>query len=119
MRARVRVRVCVCVFLSLSHSFPRVSVSSAPVALSINPRTRQPQPSYTPLWLPHAVPLSPAFPSEKEMKTEGVPAELITYNAALGACDKGGEWGATVSVLNDMKAADIQPDVISYSAAMR
>ena len=53
------------------------------------------------------------------MKTEGVPAELITYNAALGACDKGGEWGATVSVLNDMKAADIQPDVISYSAAMR
>lgn len=54
------------------------------------------------------------------METEGVPAGLITYNAALGACDKGGgEWEATASVLKGMKAGGIRPDAISYSAAMR
>lgn len=54
------------------------------------------------------------------MGTEGVPAGLITYNAALGACDKGGgEWKATASVLEGMRAAGVRPDAISYSAAMR
>ena len=53
------------------------------------------------------------------MKADGVPAGLIAHNAAIGACDKGGEWSLAVSVLKDMREAGIRPDAISYAGALR
>lgn len=53
------------------------------------------------------------------MKEAGVPAGLIAHNAAIGACDKGGEWSSTLWVLGEMRAAGIRPDVISYAGAIR
>lgn len=55
----------------------------------------------------------------QEMKEAGVPAGLIAHNAAIGACDKGGEWSSTLRVLGEMHAAGIRPDVISYTGAIR
>lgn len=53
------------------------------------------------------------------MKADGVPAGLIAHNAAIGACDKGGEWSLAMSVLKDMREAGIRPDAISYAGALR
>lgn len=53
------------------------------------------------------------------MKTRGIPAELIAHNAALGACDKAGEWKSAMAVMREMRDEGIKPDAISYAAAIR
>lgn len=53
------------------------------------------------------------------MKDDGVPAGLFAHNAAIGACDKGGEWSLALSVLKEMRAAGVRPDAISYAGAIR
>lgn len=53
------------------------------------------------------------------MKSHGVPAGLIAHNAAIGACDKGGEWSLALSVLKEMSEAGIRPDAISYAGVIR
>lgn len=60
-----------------------------------------------------------SFSLSQAMKADGVPAGLIAHNAAIGACDKGGEWSLAVSVLKDMREAGIRPDAISYAGALR
>ena len=63
--------------------------------------------------------LRPNPPRAQKMKEAGIPAGLIAHNAAIGACDKGGEWAWTLQVLAEMRAAGIRPDVISYAGAIR
>lgn len=78
------------------------------------PTHRQTTPPLSPLG-----PLGPQPARAQEMKKAGVPAGLIAHNAAIGACDKGGEWSSTLRVLGEMRAAGIRPDVISYAGAIR
>lgn len=59
------------------------------------------------------------FVLHQAMKDDGVTAGLIAHNAAIGACDKGGEWSLALSVLKDMRTAEVRPDAISYAGAIR
>ena len=48
----------------------------------------------------------------------GVDPDVITYNAAISACEKGWQWERALELLEEMKSSGIEPDVISYSAAI-
>ena len=52
------------------------------------------------------------------MKSSGVEPSVISYNAAISACEKGGQWEPALQLLEEMKSSGIEPDVISYSAAI-
>lgn len=50
------------------------------------------------------------------MERDGVTPDLWTYNSlanVLGSC---GEWERAVSLLDDMRARGLKPDVVTYSA---
>ena len=49
---------------------------------------------------------------------EGIPADTITYSAAISACEKGGQWQRALQLLEDMQAKGIPADTITYSAAI-
>ena len=42
----------------------------------------------------------------------------ICYSAALGACEKGGEWALALSLLSSMPRMRATPNEISYNAAI-
>merc|ERR1711938_278624 len=48
----------------------------------------------------------------------GVTPNTITYNAAISACEKGGQWERALALLDAMQAAGVAPDTITYSAAI-
>ena len=43
---------------------------------------------------------------------------VISYNAAISACQKRGEWQQAVSLFRAMPQARITPDVVSYNAVI-
>ena len=54
----------------------------------------------------------------EQMRSEGIEPNVITYSAAISACEKGKKWEKALSLLEQMRDARIKPDVISYSAAI-
>ena len=42
----------------------------------------------------------------------------MTYNSAIAACEKGGEWKRALNVLSQMRADGIAPGVKAYTAAI-
>ena len=44
-------------------------------------------------------------------------ANLVSFNAAISACEKGGQFQAAWRLLSSMAAARIKPTVVSYSLA--
>ena len=52
------------------------------------------------------------------MRAAGVQPNVISFNAAISACEKGGQCERALALLGDMRAAGVQPDVISFSAAI-
>jgi pentatricopeptide repeat protein len=44
--------------------------------------------------------------------THGLAPELITYNAAISACEKGALWRRALELLDQMRARGLEPDVI-------
>ena len=54
----------------------------------------------------------------EEMRAAGVAPNVITYNAAFSACEKGGQWECAVGLMEEMRAAGVAPDVITYNAAI-
>ena len=48
-----------------------------------------------------------------DMQTEGIPADTITYNAAISACEKGSQWQRGLPLMEDMQAKGIPADIIS------
>ena len=43
---------------------------------------------------------------------------MISYNAAIIACEKGNQWAKALDLLQEMTNSGIEPNVISYSAAI-
>ena len=43
---------------------------------------------------------------------------MISYSAAISACEKGQQWKRALELLEEMRGAGVVPDVISYSAAI-
>ena len=44
--------------------------------------------------------------------------DVITYNAALSACEKGQKPRQALLLLQELQFRGLQPDVITYSAAI-
>ena len=44
--------------------------------------------------------------------------DVISFSAAISACEKGGQWERALSLLEDIKSRGVEPDVISFSAAI-
>ena len=48
----------------------------------------------------------------------GVTVDMISCNAAISACKKGGQWQQALSLLDDMHKASVTVDVISFNTAI-
>merc|ERR1719453_2707586 len=59
------------------------------------------------------------FAVHNEMLKFGVPCNTITYNTMLDACAKCYAMQRAEQVLKAMKAASVQPDIISYSTVVK
>ena len=54
----------------------------------------------------------------REMGDVKLDPNVITYNAGISACEKGGQWPEALSLLREMGDATLDPDVITYSAGI-
>ena len=52
------------------------------------------------------------------MPGAGIKPDVVSYNAAISACKKGGKWGKALALLEEMHGEGIEPNVITYSAAI-
>eukprot|EP00966_Prymnesium_polylepis_P201568 4670544-Prymnesium_polylepis.1 len=52
------------------------------------------------------------------MRSARIEPNVITYNAAISACESGGQWERALRLLVDMRQARVKPDVITYNAAI-
>ena len=50
------------------------------------------------------------------MRRYGLSPNVISFSAAISACEKGGHWHEAVRLLSVMSWEDLSPDVISFSA---
>jgi pentatricopeptide repeat domain-containing protein 1 len=54
----------------------------------------------------------------EEVQAKGIPANTITYNAAISAYEKGGQWQRALQLMKDMQAKGIPANTITYNAAI-
>ena len=47
-----------------------------------------------------------------------VQADVVTYNAAISACEKGQQWASALNLLGQMWHWSVQANVVTYSAAI-
>ena len=47
-----------------------------------------------------------------------VEADTITYNAAISACEKAGDWVRALQLLQGMATSLVEANTISYNAAI-
>ena len=52
------------------------------------------------------------------MKSRGLEPDVITMNAAISACEKGGQWAKALELLESMKSRGLEPNVITMSATI-
>ena len=52
------------------------------------------------------------------MQDRKVQPDVISYSAAISACEKGGQWEPALELLQKMQDRKVQPNVISYNAAI-
>merc|ERR1712222_230767 len=43
---------------------------------------------------------------------------IITYNAGIGACEKGGQWPEALLLLREMGDVRLDPNIITYNAGI-
>ena len=54
----------------------------------------------------------------KKMQERGVEPDVITWNAAISACEKGGQWERAMELFQKMQERRVVPNVITWSAAI-
>lgn len=52
------------------------------------------------------------------MQAEGLPPNVVCFNAAAHACAKRGKWQEALGLLEDMATAGVKPNVHTFSAAV-
>jgi pentatricopeptide repeat protein len=52
------------------------------------------------------------------MRDDGVKPNVISYNAAIDACGKGGQWQKAIELLHEMPQQGLVANLISYSSAV-
>ena len=55
----------------------------------------------------------------QEMERMDFAPYIVSYNAALMACEKGGQWCAALALFHDMPKVALPPDKISYTTLIR
>ena len=53
-----------------------------------------------------------------EMQAQGLERNVITYSAAISACEKGYQWQQALELLAEMQAQGLETNVITYNAAI-
>ena len=54
----------------------------------------------------------------REMRWQGPTPDVISYNAAIIACEKGLQWAQAVALLREMGWQGLTYNAISYNAAI-
>ena len=54
-----------------------------------------------------------------EMRARGIEPNVISYNAAISACEKGSQWERALELLGEMRTRGVEPNVINYNTALR
>merc|ERR1712216_454902 len=52
-----------------------------------------------------------------EMQNAGMNPNMISFNAAISACEKGDQWERTLSLLEELRKAGVTLGIISFHAA--
>ena len=47
------------------------------------------------------------------------PPNVVCYTAALGACERAGQWQSVLDLLDEMRSAGVPPNVVTWSLAIR
>ena len=55
----------------------------------------------------------------QELQLRGLLPDVITYSAAISACEKGQKPQQALHLLQELQLRGLLPDVITYSAAIR
>jgi pentatricopeptide repeat protein len=53
-----------------------------------------------------------------KMRRRGIEPDVITYNGAISACEKGSQWERALELLREMRERGVEPNVVTYSAAI-
>ncbi len=54
----------------------------------------------------------------QKMRRSQLAANVISYNSAISACEKGHQWEQASSLLQEMRSSWLEPNVVSYGAAI-
>ena len=52
------------------------------------------------------------------MRINGIELNIISYNATISACEKGGEWEKALQLFKETNHNGIDPNIISYNATI-
>ena len=53
-----------------------------------------------------------------EMPQRRLDPDVISFSAAISACEKSEQWEKALELLDEMQQRKLEPDVISFSAAI-
>jgi pentatricopeptide repeat domain-containing protein 1 len=52
------------------------------------------------------------------MQDREINPDVMTYNATISACEKGGQWEKALDLFREMQDREIDPSVMTYNAAI-
>ena len=53
----------------------------------------------------------------REMYCSSLEPNVVSYSAAISACEKGKQWEQALNLLQEMARSQLEPDVIIYNSA--
>ena len=52
------------------------------------------------------------------LRNVSMPPDIITYSAAISACEKGQKWQQALGLLAETRSVSVLPNVITYNTAI-
>ena len=52
------------------------------------------------------------------MQAAAIPSDIVSFNSAVAACAKGGQWAPALKILDDMQAKEAIPDLVTFNSAI-